>query len=119
MNDIHITSAAPDESGADRAWMDDWTIFYWGWWIAWAPFVGMFIAKISRGRTVRQIITGSMFGAWQLVLCTCRCACSVTGSGGIVYSQMGWCCLRLGLVPHIRGPWAQWALLWGDRKVLR
>ena len=34
--------------------MDDWTIFYWGWWISWAPFVGMFIARISRGRTVGQ-----------------------------------------------------------------
>jgi len=42
--------------------MDWWTIFYWGWWISWAPFVGMFIAKISRGRTIRQVIVGS-FGA--------------------------------------------------------
>ena len=42
--------------------MNEWTIFYWGWWIAWAPFVGMFIAKISRGRTVRNIINGAMTG---------------------------------------------------------
>ena len=34
-------------------WMDAWTIFYWGWWVSWSPFVGMFIAKISRGRTVK------------------------------------------------------------------
>ncbi len=33
-------------------WMNDWTIFYWGWWIAWSPFVGMFIAKISKGNRV-------------------------------------------------------------------
>jgi choline-glycine betaine transporter len=33
--------------------MNSWTIFYWGWWIAWCPFVGMFIAKISYGRTVK------------------------------------------------------------------
>ena len=33
--------------------MADWTLFYWAWWIAWSPFVGMFIARISRGRTVR------------------------------------------------------------------
>ena len=39
--------------------MDDWTIFYWGWWISWAPFVGMFIARISRGRTVGQLIKGA------------------------------------------------------------
>ena len=38
-------------------WMDGWTIFYWGWWISWSPFVGMFIAKISRGRTIKDFIT--------------------------------------------------------------
>lgn len=60
--EIHVHAEAPDGLGGGRYWMDDWTIFYWGWWIAWAPFVGMFIAKISRGRTVRQIITGAMIG---------------------------------------------------------
>lgn len=39
-------------------WMGDWTVFYWGWWIAWSPFVGMFIARISKGRTVRELILG-------------------------------------------------------------
>lgn len=47
---------APDKK-ENEAWMDDWTIFYWGWWISWSPFVGMFIAKISRGRTIREFIT--------------------------------------------------------------
>mmetsp|Transcript_15818 Transcript_15818/g.40175 ORF Transcript_15818/g.40175 Transcript_15818/m.40175 type:complete len:652 (+) Transcript_15818:403-2358(+) len=51
---------APDGRGAGATWMNDWTIFYWGWWISWAPFVGMFTAKISRGRTVKQFITGVM-----------------------------------------------------------
>lgn len=41
-----------------RAWMADWTLFYWAWWIAWSPFVGMFIARISRGRTVREFVIG-------------------------------------------------------------
>ena len=41
-------------------WMDAWTMFYWGWWISWCPFVGMFIAKISRGRTIRQFINGTL-----------------------------------------------------------
>ena len=41
---------------ADRSWLAGWTIFYWAWWIAWAPFVGMFIAKISYGRTVREFL---------------------------------------------------------------
>ncbi|TMN22905.1 glycine betaine uptake BCCT transporter [Lentibacillus cibarius] len=44
--------------GDNRGWLDAWTIFYWAWWISWAPFVGMFIARISRGRTVRQFMTG-------------------------------------------------------------
>jgi choline/glycine/proline betaine transport protein len=38
-----------------------WTVFYWGWWIAWSPFVGMFIARISKGRTVREFILGVLF----------------------------------------------------------
>lgn len=42
----------------DGAWLGSWTIFYWGWWVSWAPFVGMFIARISRGRTIRQFVGG-------------------------------------------------------------
>jgi len=43
--------------GESDAWFGDWTVFYWGWWIAWSPFVGMFIARVSRGRTIREFIT--------------------------------------------------------------
>ncbi|GAA1811473.1 BCCT family transporter [Nesterenkonia flava] len=39
-------------------WSADWTIYYWGWWMSWAPFVGMFIARISRGRTIREFVLG-------------------------------------------------------------
>lgn len=39
-------------------WQKSWTIFYWAWWLAWAPFVGMFIARISRGRTLREFVVG-------------------------------------------------------------
>ena len=46
------------ESYEGGEWQGAWTIFYWGWWIAWSPFVGMFIARISKGRTVRQFILG-------------------------------------------------------------
>ena len=42
----------------DSTWQGSWTIFYWAWWISWSPFVGMFIARISRGRTVREFIFG-------------------------------------------------------------
>ncbi len=45
----------------DAQWQSGWTIFYWGWWISWAPFVGMFIARISRGRTIREFMVGAMF----------------------------------------------------------
>lgn len=41
----------------DREWINDWTIFYWAWWISWSPFVGIFIARISRGRTIREFLT--------------------------------------------------------------
>ncbi|GAB3185672.1 choline/carnitine/betaine transport [Micromonospora palomenae] len=43
---------------SDPAWLGAWTIFYWAWWISWAPFVGIFIARISKGRTIRQFVTG-------------------------------------------------------------
>jgi len=45
-------------SYGDSAFVSGWTIFYWAWWISWAPFVGVFIARISRGRTIRQFVFG-------------------------------------------------------------
>src|SRR5690625_1496576 len=39
-------------------WLGGWTLFYWGWWLSWSPFVGMFIARVSRGRTIREFIVG-------------------------------------------------------------
>ncbi|PUA82080.1 BCCT family transporter [Nocardioides currus] len=42
----------------DEQWMAGWTIFYWAWWASWAPFVGMFVARISRGRTIREFVIG-------------------------------------------------------------
>ena len=50
------TSAFSGKDG--QAWQNSWTTFYWGWWMSWAPFVGVFIARISRGRTVREFIAG-------------------------------------------------------------
>ncbi|MBO4364703.1 MAG: BCCT family transporter [Eggerthellaceae bacterium] len=44
----------------DNSWTYGWRIFYWAWWIAWAPFVGTFIARISRGRTIREFVIGAM-----------------------------------------------------------
>jgi choline-glycine betaine transporter len=55
-----MMSARTDASGgaAMRDWLQSWTIFYWAWWVSWTPFVGMFIARISRGRTIRQFVVG-------------------------------------------------------------
>ncbi|GAA1416151.1 BCCT family transporter [Glutamicibacter uratoxydans] len=50
------TAAAGDD--AMSSWLSSWTVFYWAWWVSWTPFVGLFIARISRGRTIRQFVTG-------------------------------------------------------------
>ncbi len=50
------TAASGDE--AVSSWLSSWTVFYWAWWVSWTPFVGLFIARISRGRTIRQFVTG-------------------------------------------------------------
>ncbi|MFI9759379.1 BCCT family transporter [Streptomyces sp. NPDC051963] len=50
------TEASGGQGVAD--WLGSWTVFYWAWWISWTPFVGMFIARISRGRTIRQFVGG-------------------------------------------------------------
>jgi choline/glycine/proline betaine transport protein len=46
------------EAIRDKGWQGDWTVFYWAWWISWSPFVGMFIARVSKGRTIREFILG-------------------------------------------------------------
>ena len=43
-----------------HTWTENWTLFYWAWWIAWSPFVGLFVARISRGRTIREFILGTL-----------------------------------------------------------
>ncbi|RRO13786.1 BCCT family transporter [Saccharopolyspora rhizosphaerae] len=54
-----MASRAGATGGAEmQDWLSSWTVFYWAWWISWTPFVGMFIARISRGRTIRQFIGG-------------------------------------------------------------
>jgi glycine betaine transporter len=44
----------------ESSWVGDWTIFYWAWWLSWSPFVGLFIARVSHGRTVREFVTGTL-----------------------------------------------------------
>ncbi|UBH09648.1 glycine betaine uptake BCCT transporter [Macrococcus armenti] len=49
--------AAPLDN-SKREWMNGWTIYYWGWWMSWSPFVGIFIARVSKGRTIREFLIG-------------------------------------------------------------
>ncbi|GGU31091.1 BCCT family transporter [Nocardioides albus] len=59
VGDLAQMSARTGVGGEETsAWLGSWTIFYWAWWISWTPFVGMFIARISRGRTIRQFVAG-------------------------------------------------------------
>jgi len=59
IQDLAMMSARTGaEGGSTNEWLQSWTIFYWAWWLSWTPFVGMFIARISRGRTIRQFVSG-------------------------------------------------------------
>ncbi len=78
-------------TGAEgEAWQSAWTTFYWGWWISWAPFVGIFIARISKGRTVRQFVAGvllvpTLLGfLWFSVLGGSALYRELFGQGGLV-----------------------------------
>ncbi|WP_104160251.1 choline BCCT transporter BetT [Arthrobacter sp. ZGTC212] len=59
-----------DTMAYDRpdVWLSSWTLFFWAWWIAWAPFVGLFLARISRGRTIRQFVLGTMVVPFAFIL---------------------------------------------------
>ncbi|MBV0932973.1 BCCT family transporter [Marinobacterium weihaiense] len=72
-------------SGEERTWQGGWTIFYWGWWMAWSAFVGMFIARISRGRTIREFVLGVMLIPSVVALVWF----GVIGSAGIHQSLYG------------------------------
>ncbi|MEM6960894.1 MAG: BCCT family transporter, partial [Myxococcota bacterium] len=78
-------SFEPDQ----RRWLTDWTVFYWSWWVAWAPFVGMFIARISRGRTIREFLASVLIGPtvigfiWLTVFGDTALFEEVYGDGGI------------------------------------
>ena len=69
-------------------WQAAWTLFYWAWWISWAPFVGMFVARVSRGRTIRQFIGGVLLApagasaAWFVIFGETAINYIMTGNGG-------------------------------------
>ncbi|MCZ4280864.1 BCCT family transporter [Kiloniella laminariae] len=84
---LSLWTNANDETSK---WQGGWTAFYWGWWISWAPFVGMFIARISRGRTIREFILGvllvpTLLGAvWLTAFGGTALHIELFGDGGIV-----------------------------------
>ncbi|MEM7797683.1 MAG: BCCT family transporter [Chloroflexota bacterium] len=66
-------------------WQEGWTIFYWGWWISWSPFVGVFVARVSKGRTIKEFILGLMI----LPSLLCFLWMSVFGGTAIYFEQSG------------------------------
>lgn len=66
----------------DETWFHGWTVFYWAWWISWSPFVGMFIARVSSGRTVREFITA------VLIIPTLITVVWMSGFGGTALEQI-------------------------------
>ncbi|GAA4322312.1 BCCT family transporter [Klenkia terrae] len=86
-SDLGEMAARTEASGGDAmaTWLQGYTVFYWAWWISWTPFVGLFIARISRGRTIRQFVTGVLLvpSAVSLVWF------AVFGGAGIAAQQSG------------------------------
>src|SRR5699024_2537681 len=68
MNTFAYTAGAAEAGYPADQWMADWTLFFWAWWIAWAPFVSLFLARISRGRTLRQFVVGVLLIPFSFIL---------------------------------------------------
>jgi choline/glycine/proline betaine transport protein len=90
-NVVGLSFNVTAQQGAEgEAWQGAWTTFYWGWWMSWAPFVGIFIARISRGRTVRQFVAGvllvptSLTFLWFAVLGGAAIHRQTDGAGGLI-----------------------------------
>jgi choline/glycine/proline betaine transport protein len=90
-NVVGLTFTVSAFSGAEgEAWQGAWTTFYWGWWMSWAPFVGIFIARISKGRTVREFVVGVLVVPtlltflWFSVMGGAALYREVFGTGGLV-----------------------------------
>lgn len=90
--DVQAASYEAGTQGRQFGWQSGWTTFYWAWWIAFSPFVGLFLARISKGRTVREFILGCVIApalvcfAWMTVLGGTAIDLELTGSanGAIV-----------------------------------
>jgi len=78
------------DANQNRGWQASWTTFYWGWWLSWAPFVGLFVARISRGRTIREFAFGVLLVptlltfVWLSILGGAALHSELHGTGGMV-----------------------------------
>jgi len=85
-----VTMSFRTAAFSDGGWLAGWTIFYWAWWISWAPFVGVFIARISKGRTIREFVTGVLLipsgvtFIWFTVMGGAALYSELMGAGGLV-----------------------------------
>lgn len=75
-----FVATAPD----DIAWQGSWTVFYWAWWISWTPFVGTFIARISKGRTIREVAVGTIIIPTVII----TFAMTILGATGIFVNDL-------------------------------
>lgn len=57
---LTLDTFAYNQTPEQKQWIQDWTLFFWAWWIAWSPFVGLFLAQISKGRTIREFVIGTL-----------------------------------------------------------
>lgn len=84
LSDLFNASFFTGMSSGDIAWQGTWTVFYWAWWISWAPFVGTFIARISKGRTIKQVT----FGVLIIPTIAITFAMTILGAAGIYVNNM-------------------------------
>jgi choline/glycine/proline betaine transport protein len=104
----------PDKSSV---WQGTWTIFYWGWWIAWGPFVGMFMARISRGRTIRQYLVGTLIAPsiagffWLCVFGATALNIEQAGGGLVEVVNTDITAALFKTIEFLEVEWATWAMV--------
>lgn len=74
-----------DPFGESNGWLGTWTVFYWAWWLSWGPFVGGFIARISKGRTIREFVIGTML----VPMVFCCVFMTIMGGNAIYFDMQG------------------------------
>ncbi|MFM5917340.1 MAG: BCCT family transporter [Novosphingobium sp.] len=107
---VHLPALSNPVGRTDQGFYRDWSVYYWAWWISWAPFVGTFMARISLGRTVREFIAGALIAPsvlgiiWLTIFGDASIASIVSGQG----KELVGASLETQLFVLLKGlPWAQ------------